>query len=203
MICAELEKAGLTLDAQACARLGRYAQLLLEWNATHNLSGAKSLREIEENLLDSLYPLNFVDRPKSLLDVGSGAGFPGLALAIAWPETQTLLCEPRNKRAAFLRYAALELELPGVSVAKKRVEELEHAPFDLLTSRAVSDTALLLELTQRLADEKRCYLFYKGSRVLEELESLPSRLQHRIVRRGQRQYLYLMSGTERLSSSEE
>ena len=203
MICAELEKAGLTLDAQACARLGRYAQLLLEWNATHNLSGAKSLCEIEENLLDSLYPLNFVDRPKSLLDVGSGAGFPGLALAIAWPETQTLLCEPRNKRAAFLRYAALELGLDSVTVAKKRVEELEHAPFDLIVSRAVSDTALLLRLTQRLADEKSRYLFYKGSRVLEELEALPSRLQHRIVKRGQRQYLYLMPEAGRPFSSEE
>jgi RNA polymerase-binding protein DksA len=123
--------------------------------------------------------------------VGTGAGFPGLILAIAWPETETVLCEPLNKRAAFLRLAAMELGLERVSVEKRRVESLLRDPFELISSRAVSDTALLLELTAHLADERTRWLLYKGSRLEEELEGLEGFEALRILERPPRRYLLL------------
>jgi 16S rRNA (guanine527-N7)-methyltransferase len=129
--------------------------------------------------------------PETLLDVGTGAGFPGLILAAAWPETPVLLCEPLKKRAAFLRIAALEMGLERVEVARKRVEDLSHEPFGLISSRAVTDTKLLLELTRHVSDGHTRYLFYKGTRVEEEISRLPAGLEAEITERAPRRYLYL------------
>ena len=187
-----LQEAGLDCEAELCGRLERFTELLLEWNAVHNLTGAADRAEVLENIVDSLIPLGFVERPGSLLDVGTGAGFPGLMLAAAWPETETVLCEPRKKRAAFLRFATLDLELGNVEVVRRRVEELDHAPFDLISSRAVSETSLLLHLTEKLTHERTRYLFYKGSRASEEAEGLPGTLESRVINRGKRNYLYIL-----------
>ena len=186
-----LSRAQIEVDGVAIERLERFAQLLHEWNGTHNLTGAKSLPAIYENIVDSLYPLTFVDRPDSLLDVGTGAGFPGLVLAVAWPQVPTVLAEPLGKRAAFLKYAAMELELTKVEVARKRVERLEHPPFGLITSRAVTDTQLLLDLTQHVVDEQTQYLFYKGSRVTEEVDGLTKLENYAIVQRNKRNFLWI------------
>jgi 16S rRNA (guanine527-N7)-methyltransferase len=184
-----LEREGVFLDGEALERLERFAALLLEWNGVHNLTAAKSREEIHGNIVDSLVPTGFVERPSSLLDVGTGAGFPGLLLAIAWPETETVLCEPLKKRAAFLRLVSLELGLERVTVERKRVEELRHEPFALISSRAVSDTGLLLALTRHLADKKTRWLLYKGSRLEEELERTEGIADVRIVERAPRRYL--------------
>jgi 16S rRNA (guanine527-N7)-methyltransferase len=182
---------GIQLDRAALSRLERFAELLEEWNGVHNLTGARNREEIGRNIVDSLVPTTFVEAPESLLDVGTGAGFPGLVLAIAWPGTETVLCEPLNKRAAFLRLAALELGLEWVSVARKRVETLEHSPFGLISSRAVSDVDLLLRLTKHLADGATRWLLYKGSRLEEELAVLESATELKIVERPPRRYLLL------------
>jgi 16S rRNA (guanine527-N7)-methyltransferase len=179
----------IRLDKRALLRLERFAELLEAWNTTHNLTGARNREAIESNIVDSLIPTTFVEAPESLLDVGTGAGFPGLLLAIAWPETETVLCEPLNKRAAFLRLAVLELELRRVTVAKTRVEQLRHEPFALVSSRAVTDTALLLRLTEHLADDATRYLLYKGSRLDEELRDVEAGAEIRIVERPPRRYL--------------
>jgi len=187
----KLHDADIVLDRMEVERLERFADLLMEWNGTHNLTGAKSLTAIYDNILDSLYPMTFVDRPDSLLDVGTGAGFPGLVLAIAWPQILTVLAEPLGKRAAFLKYAAMELELDRVTVARMRVERLEHAAFGLITSRAVTDTRLLLELTAHVADAHTQYLFYKGARVAEEVDGLTKLQNYAIVQRNKRNFLWI------------
>jgi 16S rRNA (guanine527-N7)-methyltransferase len=186
-----LAREGIELPEGSLERLERFTELLLEWNRVHNLTGAKDRQEIEANIFDSFYPLRFVARPDSLLDVGTGAGFPGLILAAAWPETPTVLCEPLKKRASFLRIAALEMGLERVEVARKRVEDLRHEPFGLISSRAVTDTGLLLELTRHLSDTHTRYLFYKGTRVEEEISRLPAGLEAEIIERAPRRYLYL------------
>ncbi len=188
----EMEKAGVEYDEVLCGRLERFAELLREWNATHNLTGDDRAEAIVANLVDTLRPLSFVERPETLLDVGTGAGFPGLILATAWPGTKSVLCEPRMKRAAFLRFAALELGLENVEVARKRVEDLRHSPFGLISSRAVSQTGLLLRVTRHLSDASSRYLFYKGSQLDEELDGLPESLECRIVEAPPRRYLYLV-----------
>jgi len=172
-------------------KLERFAKLLHEWNGTHNLTGAKTLDAIYGNIVDSLYPLTFMDRPGSFLDVGTGAGFPGLVLAIAWPEVSSVLAEPLGKRAAFLKYTAMELGLTQVEVVRKRVEHLKHSPFDLITSRAVTDTKLLLDLTAGVADETTQYLFYKGSRVEKEMTGLTKLKNYAIVQWNKRNFLWI------------
>jgi len=129
--------------------------------------------------------------PASLLDVGTGAGFPGLVLAVAYPQIEVLLCEPRNKRAAFLKFAAMELGLTQVSVAKIRVEALEHEAFGMISSRAVTDTQLLLDITAHLSDAQTDYLFYKGSQVFAELEATKNQLNYDIVSKEKRNYLWI------------
>jgi len=188
---AKLQDADIPLDDAAIQALMRFADLLHEWNGTHNLTGAKTLSAIYDNIVDSLYPTTFVDVPASLLDVGTGAGFPGLILAITWPEVPVVLSEPLGKRAAFLKYAAMELELAHVTVERKRVEAVEHRPFGLITSRAVTDTKMLLDLTADLADAQTQYLFYKGSRVADEVAGLTKLENYAIVQWNKRNFLWI------------
>jgi len=186
-----LSKERIELEDGMLGQLERFAALLLEWNGTHNLTGAKTLDAVYDNILDALYPITFVDRPGSLLDVGTGAGFPGLVLAIVWPQIRTVLTEPRNKRAAFLRYAATELGLSQVTVERRRVEEVTYAPFGLITSRAVTDTALLLQLTAHLRDAGTQFLFYKGAQAQEELAALETQPNYVIVQNNKRNYVWI------------
>jgi len=186
-----LDKEGLNFSSQIIIKLESFASLLHEWNQIHNLTGAKTIDAIYENIIDSLYPLTFIDAPKNLLDVGTGAGFPGLVLAIALPFTEVVLAEPIKKRVSFLKYAAIDLELKNVKVEVKRVEKVEHEAFDLITSRAVTNTKLLLELTENISNCETQYLFYKGSRVFDEIEDVQHQLSYDIVQKNQRNYLYI------------
>jgi 16S rRNA (guanine527-N7)-methyltransferase len=188
-----LEKEEINLDSEVITKLEGFASLLHEWNQIHNLTGAKTVDAIYVNIIDSLYPLSFIQKPKTLLDVGTGAGFPGLALAIALPECEVVLAEPLKKRVSFLKYAAIDLELPNVRVEAKRVEFVEHKAFELISSRAVTNTKLLLELTSKISDSKTKYLFYKGSRVFDEVADVGHQLDYDIVQKNQRNYLYIKS----------
>jgi len=172
-------------------KLKRFTELLLEWNKIHNLTGAKTPQDVEKNIDDSLFPTTFIDKPSSILDVGTGAGFPGMILAIAYPDVRTVLCEPRKKRAIFLKYVAIELELANVKVVKKRVEDYISEPFELISSRAVTDTKMLLELTNHLQSNATKYLFYKGEQVFSEIEAVDSSLDYDIIEKHQRNYLYI------------
>ena len=186
-----LDSEGIHLESVIITKLEGFASLLNEWNQIHNLTGAKTVDAIYVNIIDSLYPLTFIDKPKTLLDVGTGAGFPGLVLAIALPETEVVLAEPLKKRVSFLKYAAIDLELKNVKVEAKRVEKVEHEAFDLISSRAVTNTKLLLDLTKDISDAKTDYLFYKGSRVFDEVAKVQHQLSYDIVQKNQRNYLYI------------
>ena len=186
-----LEKEGITLESDILIKLENFASLLHEWNQVHNLTGAKTVDAIYVNIVDSLFPLTFMEQPKTLLDVGTGAGFPGLVLAIALPGTEVVLAEPLKKRVSFLKYAAIDLGLPNVSVEARRVEEVEHEPFEMISSRAVTNTKLLLDLTKEISDGQTKYLFYKGSRVFDEVADVQHQLDYDIVQKNQRNYLYI------------
>jgi 16S rRNA (guanine527-N7)-methyltransferase len=186
-----LDSEKIILNSETIVKLELFASLLNEWNQIHNLTGAKNIEAIYRNIVDSLFPLTFIDTPKTLLDVGTGAGFPGLVLAIALPTTEVVLAEPLKKRVSFLKYAAIDLELPNVKVEAKRVEKVEHEAFTLISSRAVTNTKLLLELTKNISNTQTEYLFYKGSRVFEEIEDVQHQLSYDIVQKNQRNYLYI------------
>ncbi|MEA1880343.1 MAG: 16S rRNA (guanine(527)-N(7))-methyltransferase RsmG [Campylobacterota bacterium] len=186
-----LDKEEIHLSSEIIVKLEGFASLLHEWNQIHNLTGAKSLEAIYVNIVDSLFPLTFMQIPKTLLDVGTGAGFPGLVLAIALPQCKVVLAEPLKKRVSFLKYAAIDGGLNNVHVEAKRVESVEHEAFELITSRAVTNTKLLLSLTQHLSSTKTAYLFYKGSRVFDEVADVEHQLDYDIVQKNQRNYLYI------------
>jgi 16S rRNA (guanine527-N7)-methyltransferase len=188
-----LDNEKITLESKTIVKLENFASLLHEWNQIHNLTGAKSEEAIYANIVDSLFPLTFIDFPTTLLDVGTGAGFPGLVLAIALPNTEVVLAEPLKKRVSFLKYAAMDLELKNVKVEAKRVEKVEHEAFALITSRAVTNTKLLFELTNNISNSETKYLFYKGSRVFDEIEDVQHQLDYDIVQKNQRNYLWVIS----------
>ncbi len=188
-----LEQEEIVLNKQTVATLEAFTSLLHEWNQVHNLTGAKTKEAIYENIVDALYPLSFIEEPKRLLDVGTGAGFPGLVLAMVYTQTDVVLAEPLKKRVSFLKYAAMDLGLSHVRVEAKRVEQLCCEPFDLISSRAVTNTRLLLELTTKVSNQQTRYLFYKGSRVFDEIEDVQHQLDYDIVQKNQRNYLYIKS----------
>ncbi len=186
-----LKEEEILLSDKIVKKLEQFTCLLHEWNQIHNLTGAKNIATIYDNVVDSLYPLNFITNPETLLDVGTGAGFPGLVLAIALPQTEVVLAEPLKKRVSFLKYASIDLELSNVKVEAKRVEFVEHEAFKLISSRAVTNTKLLLELTKDISSPQTQYLFYKGSRVFDEIEDVQHQLDYDIVQKNQRNYLYI------------
>ncbi len=191
MLNSALLKAGIELESNTVSKLEKFIDTLEWYNSVHNISGAKSKKAIIENIIDSILPTQFVPQPQSLLDVGTGAGFPGLLLAIIWESTAVTLAEPINKRAAFLRLVSQDLELEKLTVFKDKVENLKSEPFKLITSRAVTNTKLLLDLTKNLRNSETAYLFYKGSKVYKEIETLNSQLKYDIVQKEKRNYLWI------------
>jgi 16S rRNA (guanine527-N7)-methyltransferase len=184
-----LKSNDIIIDENKIEALEHFAVTLHEWNQIHNLTGAKDIKTIYKNIVDSLYPITFIDTPNDILDVGSGAGFPAMPLAIVLDNTKVVLCEPLRKRVSFLKYASLRLN--NVEVVASRVEDMQHQPFGLISSRAVTNTQMLLNLTGHLASAQTRYLFYKGNRLFDEINSLKNQLDYDIVQKQQRNYLYI------------
>ncbi len=191
-----LERAEIPLASTTVEKLDAFAENLTEWNRIHNLTGAKTRDAINMQILDSIYPLTFLEAaPKNLLDIGSGAGFPGLILAIAWPDTQTTLCEPLHKRAAFLRFIARKLHLENVTVENRRVETLPARPYALITSRAVTETSALIDWGRPFIAEETQLLFYKGEQVFDEIEGLEA-CDIELISRNKRNYLWIKDASK-------
>jgi len=185
----KIKKIDLEFDDLFYERIEKFISLLLQWSKVHNLTGAKSKTEIEANIVDSIYPLKFINDFGSLADIGTGAGYPGMILAIARPQSKAVLIEPRAKRVAFLNFVKSSLNLENVEIIHKRAEEVKPNSYDLITSRAVTNTALLMDITKHLASGNTEYLFYKGSLVDEEIKDARIK-NYEIVNIGDRNYLY-------------
>lgn len=162
----------LILPEEFYDRCAQYASALLAWNKVHNLSGAANLAELREHLFDSLYPLTFLEDFDTALDIGSGAGFPGLVLAMAKERARFTLVEPLQKRAGFLQFVTATLKLSNVTVIDKRIEQVPPVVFDLITSRAVTDAKTLYDLATPFMNDKSLLLLYKGQNTAREAESI-------------------------------
>ena len=166
----------------------KYKENLMKWNKIHNITGAKNEDMIDDFIFDALYPVSFLPKKDTLLDIGTGAGFPGMILAIALEDTKVTLVEPLKKRASFLQFIKADLGLENVTVVKKRVEDMPKQVFDIVTSRAVTDTNMLLELSKNHRDENSLLLFYKGEKVYDEVSK---DIKHKIIKTKNRHYLLL------------
>lgn len=170
----------IALDAQARARLATYCDELLRWGAKINLVAKAPLREIwETHFLDSLSLLRVLPPPESpqlpLLDIGTGAGFPGLALKAARPELPVILVEPRQKRVSFLRHVIRTLGLKDIEVLCGRLEK-NSAVVDgttlavpIITSRAFTNLGEFLLHTAAVNPVGGQVICMKGPRAEEEI----------------------------------
>src|SRR5262245_55994364 len=127
----------LELTLESLAACGRYLEELDSWRRRTNLTGALSSAELAEHTPESFLGAGLIPSRASIADVGSGAGFPGIPLAISRPDLSVALVEPRLKRAAFLRHIARTLPLPNVQVYEARIEDLNGHAYDCVATRAV------------------------------------------------------------------
>jgi 16S rRNA (guanine527-N7)-methyltransferase len=158
------------VSRETLARLKAYVGLLADWNARHNLVSARSLDDVwRRHVWDSAQLVDFVPTTtRSLVDLGSGAGFPGLVLAVLKPGIRVVLYESVAKKCRFLETAAARLGT-AVEIRNARVEDATPEPFDVLTARACAPLDRLLAYAQRFQGLATVNLFLKGQSVGVEL----------------------------------
>ena len=170
-----LAELGLSLTVHARAQLLSYLALLQKWNRVYNLTAIRQAgRLVSHHLLDSLAALPHLPGTR-LIDVGSGAGLPGIPLAIARPDWQVVLLDSNHKKGAFLRQALIELELPNAQVAITRAEEWRSTPpGTAAVSRAFSDLGGFVEAARHMVVPGGILAAMKGVYPHEELAQLPT-----------------------------
>ncbi len=147
-----------------------FSRILLDWNRTHSLTTFKSSSELAQNIFNSIYPVKFLPEFGRCMDVGSGAGFPAIPMAIALSSSEFVLVESKGKKYAFLEYVKISLGLKNVKVIKDRVENINDK-FDLITSRAVGSRETLEAITKNARDEKTKILLFKGEKEIAKEET--------------------------------
>jgi 16S rRNA (guanine527-N7)-methyltransferase len=184
-LAAGVDALGLSLDSKVQKQLITYVELLQKWNKTYNLTAIRQPAEmVSHHVLDSLSVLPvlqewlqksaLVERhPLRFCDVGSGAGLPGLVLALARPDWQWTSVDAVDKKVAFQRQACIELGLRNVQVMSGRVEALPAAGFDLVISRAFADLSDFVRWSGHLACAEGYLLAMKGVMPEEEIARLP------------------------------
>lgn len=170
---------GLDLSAAMQARLLGFVGLLMKWNRSFNLTAIREESEmISQHLLDSLSVLPVL--PESALagrrwaDVGSGAGLPGIPLAIARPDLDMQLIEAVDKKSAFQLQAKIELGLANLTVFKGRAEDVPGGCFDAVISRALADLGEFARVAGHLAAPDGRLYAMKGRAPDDEIERLPA-----------------------------
>jgi 16S rRNA (guanine527-N7)-methyltransferase len=128
---------GLSLSAEALVSVSRYLAELDRWRRRINLTGSLSARELVSHALESALAAKLIAHGERVVDIGSGAGLPGMVLAIARPDLALTLVEPRQKRAAFLRHVARALGLKNAGVVGDRIQNVGVQTFGVATTRAV------------------------------------------------------------------
>jgi len=166
-------------DATAMERLSKFAELLSEENDKQNLVSSATLEQVWlRHFADSLQLLDHVPRGTGLwVDLGTGAGFPGMAIAIARPDHPVLLVESRKRRTEWLGRLATELGLTNVQVAACRIEALDSVPASVISARAFAPLTKLLSLSARFSTPSTAWLLPKGRSAAHELAEQPQVIQ--------------------------
>lgn len=180
-----IRELGLGLPANAQTKFLHYLHLLTKWNKTFNLSGVTAINEmVPLHLLDSLAVLPHISG-KRIIDIGSGAGLPGIPLAIASPETQFVLLDSNGKKTRFLFQAKLALELDNVEIVNARVDDYlateSAGQFSQITCRAFATLKDIVEMSEGLLAQGTDLLAMKGVYPTAEIDELPSTLVVRQV----------------------
>ncbi|MGN0992460.1 MAG: 16S rRNA (guanine(527)-N(7))-methyltransferase RsmG [Bacilli bacterium] len=168
----ELSKLNIELTKLQERQLEKYYELLIEENKKTNLTRITEKEEVYlKHFYDSLTITKVIDLTQnlSLIDIGTGAGFPGLVLKIVFPNLNITLLDSLNKRIDFLNKVIKELNLKNIKTVNSRIEDYQEETFDIVTSRAVAKTNILLELSCKLPKPNGYFIFLKAN-IEEELK---------------------------------
>lgn len=176
-LCAGIHDLGLQVPDAGIDTLIRFLDLLEKWNAVYNLTAIRDRAQwVSHHLLDSLSVADHLPSGR-VLDVGTGAGFPGFPLAVVRPDQHFTLLDSSQKRTTFLAQAVAELGLRNVAITRARVEDvLPPEPFDVAISRAFADLADFARLAGPLVRPGGVLLAMKGLYPDEELARIPAPL---------------------------
>jgi 16S rRNA (guanine527-N7)-methyltransferase len=170
-------KQGIVLSEEQLQQFEMYYELLVEWNEKMNLTGITEKPQVyEKHFYDSITPAFYYDFSKveSVIDVGSGAGFPGIPLKICFPSLKLTILDSLNKRLLFLQEVTKQLDLQNVSFVHSRAEDAGRdknyrEQFDLATARAVARMNVLSEFCLPFVKPGGAFLVMKGANIEEEL----------------------------------
>lgn len=170
---------GIHLSDEQLSQFYSYYQILIEWNEKINLTAITDFDEvIKKHFLDSLSIGRIIDQNEniSILDIGTGAGFPGIPIKIAFPNTNITLMDSLNKRVKFLNEVINTLELKKIEAIHGRAEDFSkkgmlRENFDICVSRAVANLSSLSEFCLPYVKVGGKFISYKSEKALEELES--------------------------------
>lgn len=147
----------------------RFVSLLQKWNRVYNLTASNSTESINDHIADSLSIASYLKGPK-ILDVGSGAGFPGIPLALTLPQFSFTLLDSQIKKTRFLNQVKIELDIKNIEIVKQRIEAFHpNSSFDSIVTRATFSINDFIEKTMRLLNPKGRLLMMKGKYPMDEL----------------------------------
>lgn len=163
----------------------KFKELLEEFNKIHNLSNYKDINKVALDSINSLKILDFY--PKNCIDIGSGSGIPAIFLSFILKNTNFYLFEPNNKKASFLTYVKINLDLKNVFIYKNKIEEEKNLKADLITSRAVMKTKELIKISKNVIKNDTKMLLFKGSSYKDEVDGL----NYSVLNSANRNYLLI------------
>ncbi len=173
LLSQHLQQAGVAISSEKIILLAQYIELLFQWNAIYNLTATKNEEDfITHHILDSLIIGPYLSGDR-IIDVGSGAGLPGIPLAIYYPDKQFTLLESRGKKVRFLQAVCAKLKLKNITVVNQRVEQYHvDVLFSTVVTRAFSSLIDMLQMTQHLCHPSGLFLAMKGRLPVIELAQI-------------------------------
>lgn len=179
------EKIGISLSDEQLELFQKYYELLIETNKVMNLTAITEYEDvIEKHFIDSILIGTIMDLTgrKRLIDVGTGAGFPGIPLKIVYPELDVTLLDSLNKRVGFLNHVIEELRLTEIEAIHARAEDagrnkIYRDGFDLCVSRAVANLSTLSEYCMPFVKQGGYFISYKSNQIEEELKQAENAIQ--------------------------